>query len=285
LLVRRTTHYINTKKYDRNAIKVITLAGQLIGRIKKEQAVGLSLKLAELDCICTVIDNGDGWNQKLKCAFERKKVTTADVPAMVTTTYASTASAASATVVNKSARKRKRAPSLDADSINATHDKKKVPEVTPSKKLPIDVVNPYLKINSTTYVTKVDDVTTAKKVSEVTPSKKPPIVVANPYLKINSTNATKVGDVATAKKVQEITPSKKIPTVINNPYLKTNSTNATKVEDVTAKRPPELSKKRPIIVNPYFKVLILTVTGIKYAQVCAYANQKVLLVREPENVS
>jgi hypothetical protein len=30
--------------------------------------------------------------------------------------------------------------------------------------------------------------------------------------------------------------------------------------------------------------LNLTITGIKYGEVCAYANQKVLLVREPENV-
>ena len=246
--------------------------------------IGQSSKLAELDCICTVIGNGDGWNQKLKCVSEKKEVTTADIPTMVTTTYGSTASAASATA--KSTGKRKQAPSLDADSINAPRAKKKVTEVTPSKKIPIDFVNPYLKINSTTNATRVDDVTTAKKVPEVTPSKKLPTVIANPYLKINSTtNATKVEDVATTKKVPEITPSKKLPTVINNPYLKTNSTNATKAGDVTDKRPPELSKKRPIVVNPYLKVLILTVTGIKYAQVCAYENQKVLLVREPENVS
>ena len=193
-----------------------------------------------------MINNGDGWNQKLKCVFEKKEVTTADIPTMVTTTYGSTASAASATA--KSTGKRKQAPSLDADSINAPRAKKKVTEVTPLKKSPIGFVNPYLKINSTT-------------------------------------NATKVEDVATTKKVPEITPSKKLPTVINNPYLKTNSTNATKAGDVTDKRPPELSKKRPIVVNPYLKVLILTVTGIKYAQVCAYENQKVLLVREPENVS
>jgi hypothetical protein len=231
-----------------------------------------------------VIDDGDGWNQKLKCVFEKKEVTTADVPTMVTTTYASPASAASATVVNKSVGKRKRAPSLDTDSINATHAKKKVPEVTPSKKLPIDVVNPCIMMNSTINTTKVDDVTATRKVPEVTPSKKLPIVVANPYLKINSTNATQIDDV-TAKKVPEITPSKKPPIVINNSYLKTNSINATKVGDVTAKRPPELSKKRTIVVNPYLKVLILTVTGIKYAQVCAYANQNVLLVCEPENVS
>ena len=193
-----------------------------------------------------MIGNGDGWNQKLKCVSEKKEVTTADIPTMVTTTYGSTASAASATA--KSTGKRKQAPSLDADSINAPRAKKKVTEITPSKKSPIDFVNPYLKINSTT-------------------------------------KATKVEDVATTKKVPEITPSKKLPTVINNPYLKTNSTNATKAGDVTDKRPPELSKKRPIVVNPYLKVLILTVTGIKYAQVCAYENQKVLLVREPENVS
>jgi hypothetical protein len=31
--------------------------------------------------------------------------------------------------------------------------------------------------------------------------------------------------------------------------------------------------------------LNLTITGIKYGEVCAYANQKVLLVRELENVS
>ncbi|MGK3745316.1 MAG: hypothetical protein ACI90V_012177 [Bacillariaceae sp.] len=274
----------------------------MIGRIKKEQAVGLSSKLVELDCICTVIDNGDGWNQKLKCVFE-KKTAMADVSATETTTAsASTDTTASATVtaLNKSAGKRKRAPSTDIDPINATkvcdviartttHAKKKVPEVTPSKKSPIAVFNPYLKINSTKATTKVDVVTPAKQVPEITPSKKIPIVVVNnPYLKTSSTNATKVGDdVTTAKNVPEITPSKKRPIVtVNNPYLKINSTNTTtNVGDVTDKRPPELSKKRPIVVNTYLKVLILTVTGIKYAQVCAYANQKVLLVREPENVS
>ena len=31
--------------------------------------------------------------------------------------------------------------------------------------------------------------------------------------------------------------------------------------------------------------LNLTITGIKYGEVCAYANQKVSLVREPDNVS
>jgi hypothetical protein len=31
--------------------------------------------------------------------------------------------------------------------------------------------------------------------------------------------------------------------------------------------------------------LTLTISGIKYGEVCAYANQKVLLVREPDNVS
>jgi hypothetical protein len=235
----------------------------LIGRIKKEQAVGLSSKLVELDCICTVIDNGDGWNQKLKCVFE-KKTAMADVSATETTTAsASTDTTASATVtaLNKSAGKQKRAPSTDIDPINAT----KV----------CDVI-----ARTTTHA--------KKKVPEVTPSKKSPIAVFNPYLKINSTKATKVGDdVTTAKNVPEITPSKKRPIVtVNNPYLKINSTNTTtNVGDVTDKRPPELSKKRPIVVNTYLKVLILTVTGIKYAQVCAYANQKVLLVREPENVS
>lgn len=70
------TQTYNTKKFDKNAVKVTNLAGKSIGHIKKEQALSLSARLAKLGnditVDCTVINNGDGYNQKLLCVFQKK---------------------------------------------------------------------------------------------------------------------------------------------------------------------------------------------------------------------
>lgn len=63
-------------KYDANAVKVTNLDGKSIGHIKKEQAKRLSSILNNLDmnvvAECTVIDDGDGYTQKLICVFRQK---------------------------------------------------------------------------------------------------------------------------------------------------------------------------------------------------------------------
>lgn len=68
----------------------------------------------------------------------------------------------------------------------------------------------------------------------------------------------------------------------NSAHLTTPNVLAKKVSEVTPSK-----DLRRIVVNPYLKnksISNLTITGIQYGQVCAYSNQKVSLVREPNNV-
>mmetsp|Transcript_230 Transcript_230/g.264 ORF Transcript_230/g.264 Transcript_230/m.264 type:complete len:124 (+) Transcript_230:70-441(+) len=88
------TQTYNTKKFDKNAVKVTNLTGKSIGHIKKEQALSLSARLAKLGnditVDCTVINNGDGYNQKLLCVFQKKNTKEGDPVASASANSTST---------------------------------------------------------------------------------------------------------------------------------------------------------------------------------------------------
>jgi hypothetical protein len=117
----------HTKIHDENSIKVTNLAGQMIGHIKRQQAFTLSSRLAKLDdsftTDCMLIDNGDGYNQKLKCVFKKK-----DTKKVCDQSPSTSASASASTTISSSA----------TAVITAI---RKIPEVTPSKPI---IANPYL---------------------------------------------------------------------------------------------------------------------------------------------
>mmetsp|Transcript_34008 Transcript_34008/g.38013 ORF Transcript_34008/g.38013 Transcript_34008/m.38013 type:complete len:296 (-) Transcript_34008:214-1101(-) len=81
-------------KFDKNAVKVTNLTGKSIGHIKKEQALSLSARLAKLGnditVDCTVINNGDGYNQKLLCVFQKKNTKEGDPVASASANSTST---------------------------------------------------------------------------------------------------------------------------------------------------------------------------------------------------